>query len=55
MDRAGYTGPYIRTSRGNLPKDPLTDAADWQYDNATGNVTSASTLTAVEGTLYSTW
>ena len=55
VDRAAYDGPYLRTSDGALPKDPFTNAADWNYRNATGEVHSTSTLVAVDGTRYSTW
>lgn len=55
VDRAAYDGPYLQTGDGNLPKDPFTGAADWVYDNSTGDVHSSSTLTGVDGTLYSTW
>jgi general secretion pathway protein G len=55
VDRSVYDGPYLRTGDGNLPKDPFTTAVDWNYDNSTGAVHSSSTLTAVDGTSYSTW
>jgi len=55
VDRAGYDGPYLRTGDGNLPKDPLTGAADWAYNSSTGEVHSGSTLTALDGSAYSTW
>jgi len=55
LDDAGYEGPYLRTADGNLPKDPFTDAANWTYTKATGDVHSASTLTGLNGTAYSTW
>lgn len=55
VDRAGYDGPYLRTGDGNLPKDPLTRAADWAYNTTTGEVHSSSTLTALDGSAYSTW
>lgn len=55
LDRDGYTGPYLLTGDGNLPKDPITGAADWTYDNSTGRVHSASTLVGMDGTAYSTW
>jgi len=55
VDRASYDGPYLQTGDGNLPKDPFTGAADWTYDNATGDVHSSSSLTSLEGKSYSTW
>jgi len=55
VDRSGYEGPYLRTGDSGLPVDPFTAAADWNYDSATGQVHSRSTLTALNGTAYSTW
>lgn len=55
VDRAAYDGPYLRTGDGNLPTDPLTGAADWDYDGATGQVHSSTTLTALDGSAYATW
>ncbi len=55
VDRSAYDGPYLVTGDGNLPPDPFTGAADWVYDNTTGAVHSASTLTALDGTNYSNW
>ena len=55
VDRSAYDGPYLRTPDGNLPVDPFTGAADWNYNNATGEVHSSSTLTALNGTAYTTW
>lgn len=55
VDRSGYTGPYLLTADGNLPKDPFTGAADWNYTNSTGEVHSSSTLVATNGESYSTW
>lgn len=55
LDSEGYQGPYLRTPDGGLPKDPFTGAADWSYTPATGEVHSASTLTALDGTAYSAW
>ena len=54
VDRLAYDGPYLAPMAG-LPKDPFTGAADWVYDNSTGSVHSASTLTALDGSNYSTW
>ena len=42
-------------SDGNLPVDPFTTAADWTYTATTGEVHSASTLTALDSTAYSAW
>ena len=55
VDRLAYDGPYLQTGDGGLPKDPFTGAADWVYDNATGDVHSNSSLASLEGALYSTW
>jgi prepilin-type N-terminal cleavage/methylation domain-containing protein len=55
VDRLAYDGPYLTTGDGNLPEDVFTGAADWVYDNATGAVHSASTLTALDGSNYSAW
>lgn len=55
LDRAGYDGPYLRTGDGSLPFDPFTGAADWAYNNATGELHSSATLTAIDGTAYSMW
>ncbi len=55
VDRNGYQGPYLRTATNLLPNDPFTAAADWTYDNASGDVHSASTLTGLDGTDYTTW
>jgi prepilin-type N-terminal cleavage/methylation domain-containing protein len=54
VDRLSYDGPYLAPTAG-LPKDPFTGAADWVYDNATGAVHSASTLTALDGSNYANW
>lgn len=55
VDRTAYTGPYMITGDGSLPKDPITTAADWNYNSATGEVHSSSTLSALSGATYSTW
>jgi prepilin-type N-terminal cleavage/methylation domain-containing protein len=55
LDRSGFDGPYLRTGDSNLPRDPFTGAADWNYNNSTGEVHSSATLTAIDGTAYSTW
>jgi len=55
VDRNGYDGPYLRTGSGVIPADPFTQAGDWNYNSSTGEVHSSSTLTALDGTAYSTW
>jgi len=55
LDVGAWQGPYMRTSTGNLPDDPFTGAGDWTYVAASGDVHSASTLTALDGTNYSAW
>jgi len=55
IDVQGWQGPYLRTPDGNLPVDPFTGAADWTYVPNTGDVHSASTLTAINGDAYSSW
>ncbi len=55
LDVDGWQGPYLRTPDGDLPEDPFTGAADWDYTAATGDVHSSSTLTAINGENYSDW
>ena len=56
LDINGWQGPYLRTPDGNLPKDPFTDSStSWAYTAATGQISSGSTLTAINGEAYSTW
>ena len=55
LDVNGWQGPYLRTPDGGLPKDPFTNAADWTYVGASGDVHSSSTLTAINGENYSDW
>jgi type II secretion system protein G len=55
LDAGAWKGPYLRTADGGLPRDPFTAAADWTYDPPSGDVHSASTLTALDGTAYSAW
>ncbi len=55
LDVGAWQGPYMRTADGNLPKDPFTSAADWTYVATSGDIHSASTLTALDGTAYSAW
>jgi prepilin-type N-terminal cleavage/methylation domain-containing protein len=55
VDRAGYSGPFLHTHDGQLPHDPFTGSADWNYNTVTGEVHSSSTLVALDATRYSTW
>jgi general secretion pathway protein G len=55
LDVSAWKGPYMRTADGNLPKDPFTTSADWTYTATSGDVHSASTLTALDSTAYSSW
>ena len=55
LDVGAWKGPYMRTPDGALPNDPFTAAGDWTYDAPSGDVHSASTLTALDGTNYSDW
>jgi prepilin-type N-terminal cleavage/methylation domain-containing protein len=56
VDRKAYDGPYAVKGAGfPILPDPFTAASDWVYDNTTGAVHSNSTLTASDGTAYSTW
>lgn len=55
VDRTAYDGPYLLVPGNVLPEDPFTGAADWNYDNATGDVHSSSTLTSISGSAYNTW
>jgi len=55
VDRNSYDGPYMASPMRELPKDPFTEATDWNYNNATGAVHSAATLCAVDGSPYNTW
>ena len=55
VDRTAYDGPYVVSPDGSLPKDVFTGATDWNYNNSTGEIHSSSTLTAIDGTNYSTW
>ncbi len=55
VDRRAYDGPYLVTADGTLPKDPFTQASDWDYDSASGAVHSSSTLLSLKGIAYSTW
>ena len=55
VDRSAYDGPYLCTGDGNLPRDPFTETVNWNYSNATGDIHSSSTLSAIDGTPYNTW
>lgn len=55
LDTDKWQGPYLRTVDGDLPKDPFTGTADWKYGPETGDVHSASTMTAINGEHYSDW
>lgn len=55
LDAVGWQGPYLRTPDGALPKDPFTGNNTWTYTAAPGDVHSASTLTALDGTDYADW
>ena len=55
LDGSAYRGPYLRNPDGDLPKDPFTNAANWDYTPATGEVHSSSALIALDGTAYSSW
>lgn len=55
VDRTAYTGPYMQTGDGQLPKDPITGEANWVYDNTAGQVRSASDLAGLNGIDYSSW
>jgi len=47
-----YQGPYLTTSDGNLPKDPVTGAADWTYSATSGAIHSAATGNNLAGVAY---
>jgi general secretion pathway protein G len=56
VERRAYDGPYLVINGAPwLPVDPFTGAANWNYDNASGDVHSAATLTATDGSAYATW
>jgi general secretion pathway protein G len=56
LDVADWSGPYLTTSDGGLPKDPFTDdGTSWNYDPTTGEVHSASDLTSLDGEAYANW
>ncbi len=50
-----FRGPYLATSDGRLPADPLTGNRSWSYDWRTGEVHSQSEATALDGTTYAEW
>jgi general secretion pathway protein G len=47
-----YQGPYLTTPDGNLPNDPLTGAADWNYSSSSGAIHSSATGNNLAGTAY---
>lgn len=49
----GYRGPYLNPAR--MPTDPFTRTGTWGYDPTTGEITSLSDLTAIDGSHYSQW
>jgi len=55
VDRTAYDGPYLIAVGGGLPDDPFTEEADWNYDNATGDIHSSATLRGLDGSDYSSW
>ena len=55
LDLSSYRGPYLRTGDMLLPYDPITDRRDWRYNNATGEVHSASDRVGSDGTTYASW
>ena len=55
VDRTAYDGPYLVAFSSGLPRDTFTEAADWNYDNASGAIRSSSTLRALDGSNYNTW
>jgi len=55
VDRTSYDGPYLVTGDDQLPTDPFTGAADWNYENATGDIHSSSSLAGLDGSTYSSW
>lgn len=44
-----WQGPYAR----EIPKDPITGAADWNYNSSDGTVRSSASGTTLDGTPYS--
>jgi prepilin-type N-terminal cleavage/methylation domain-containing protein len=55
VDRTAYDGPYLIAIGSGLPADPFTELSDWDYDNASGDIHSSSTLRALDGSNYDTW
>jgi general secretion pathway protein G len=56
LDATSWSGPYMTTTDGGLPKDPFTgDNTSWAYDPTTGDVHSGSDLTSLDGGPYSDW
>ena len=55
---ADWQGPYLETPDTNLPNDPITGAADWNYEASGANVGaihSAATGVGIAGGDYSSW
>ncbi len=52
-----WNGPYLTTSDGKLPVDPITGRSDWKYDShkPKGHVSSNAAGTGLDGTPYSSW
>ena len=56
LDTLAWAGPYLRTTDGNLPGDPLTGSnTTWTYTPAGGRVASGSTLSSMSGEPYTDW
>jgi len=56
LDATSWSGPYLTTTDGGLPKDPFTgDGTSWEYDPPTGDVHTGSDLTSLAGDAYSSW
>lgn len=56
LDLKAWRGPYYAVvPHGMLPMDPMTDEPNWKYNPPDGDVGSAATSTALNGTKYSEW
>ncbi len=56
IDLKAWKGPYYNvTPHGMLPPDPVTGEPDWKYTPSKGDIRSASTKTALNGTKYNEW
>lgn len=53
--KADWRGPYLATTDGKLPRDPIEGKRKWRYDKKTGEVSSKSKKKALDGTPYSNW